>query len=217
MNEALKEEPLENAKVDTGMPTLDQVLLSGVKCKPPINFGVVAPGVYRSGYPDPSAYEFLRSDVKTIVTLVSNEMPPSYADLIRRSSIRHHVFDMAGTKKAAIPDQMMTSIISVVNNPANYPLLIHCNHGKHRTGCVVGVYRKTQGKTAGDAVLEYKAYAEPKARPTDIEYIMNFDISRVPARVQTEGKSEKRKVAGCSTVIIAVVIFVLVCMVIMAC
>ncbi len=50
---------------------------------------------------------------------------------------------MAGTKKEDIPIEMMRSIYAVVSDRENYPLLIHCNHGRHRTGCVVGVLRKS--------------------------------------------------------------------------
>jgi tyrosine-protein phosphatase SIW14 len=40
------------------------------------------------------------------------------------------VIDMQGTKKVEIPEAVMRSIMKVVLDDSNYPLLIHCNHGK---------------------------------------------------------------------------------------
>lgn len=93
---------------------------------------------------------------------------------MRKNGINHHVFDMRGTKKERIPDKTMKAILGLVLNEANHPLLIHCNHGKHRTGCVVGVVRILAGWDMGRIVAEYKSYAEPKVRECDIEYITGF-------------------------------------------
>jgi len=46
------------------------------------------------------------------------------------NGIKHHVFDMKGTKKEAIPVRVMKSILRLVLDRQNHPLLIHCNHGK---------------------------------------------------------------------------------------
>jgi tyrosine-protein phosphatase SIW14 len=84
---------------------------------------------------------------------------------------------MKGTKKEAIPLSTMKAILSIVLDKSNYPLLIHCNHGKHRTGCVVGVVRKVAGWDAESVVAEYKSYAEPKAREVDVTYLDDFQVS----------------------------------------
>jgi hypothetical protein len=46
------------------------------------------------------------------------------------NGIKHHVFDMKGTKKEAIPIQTMKAILRLVLDQRHHPLLIHCNHGK---------------------------------------------------------------------------------------
>ena len=58
---------------------------------------------------------------------------------------------------------------------SNYPLLIHCNKGKHRTGCIVGCLRKVQGESMAEVINEYHAYADPKARRLDENFIRDFD------------------------------------------
>jgi len=140
------------------------------------NFGVIEPGLYRSGYPQTEHYPFLKSlNIKTIVTLVSKELPEGYQAFIDENGITHRIFDMAGTKKQAISLDMMQEILEVVTNSDNYPLLIHCNHGKHRTGCVAGLVRKASQWGPSAIVQEYTRFASPKARETDIEYLTKFD------------------------------------------
>jgi hypothetical protein len=69
----------------------------------------------------------------------------------------------------------------------NYPLYIHCNQGKHRTGCVVACLRKIQGMPIEDVIAEYRVYSEPKARDGDMELIRSFDPEVVFKYAQTHG------------------------------
>lgn len=46
------------------------------------------------------------------------------------SGIRHRIVEMQGTKRVEIPDVVMNSIMEIALDKENYPLLIHCNHGK---------------------------------------------------------------------------------------
>ncbi|KAI8295988.1 hypothetical protein K4K61_001208 [Colletotrichum sp. SAR11_59] len=145
----------------------------------PINFGVVVPGVYRSSYPKPEDFGFIRNlGLKSIVTLVQkDDVDEPYTNFMSSNGIRHHVINMKGTKKEAIPLRTMKAILRLVLNRENHPVLIHCNHGKHRTGCVVGVVRKVTGWELTNIVDEYRTYAEPKVRENDIKYLTDFDLS----------------------------------------
>lgn len=66
-------------------------------------------------------------------TLVHKDFPAGYKAFLRKNDIKHHVFDMTGTKKATIPPELMKNILQLVMDQRNYPLLIHCNHGRVRT------------------------------------------------------------------------------------
>ncbi|KAF5231101.1 hypothetical protein FANTH_13526 [Fusarium anthophilum] len=147
----------------------------------PHNFGVVIPGVYRSSFPRSHDFEYIKGlGLKTIVTLVKKEeLDHDLETFVQREGIRQVVFNMKGTKKEAIPLGTMKAILSIVLDKSNYPLLIHCNHGKHRTGCVVGVVRKIAGWDAESVVAEYKSYAEPKARECDVNYLDDFQVSNL--------------------------------------
>ncbi|KAK3486380.1 tyrosine phosphatase family-domain-containing protein [Neurospora crassa] len=146
----------------------------------PKNFGVVVPGVYRSSFPQTEDYPFIEGlKLKTMVTLVQKDFPEGYNAFLSRNGIKHHVFDMKGTKKEAIPITTMKAILRLVLNQANHPLLIHCNHGKHRTGCVVGIVRRTLGWDVSNILEEYRSYAEPKVRETDVNYIQGFEMAQI--------------------------------------
>ncbi|KAL2265304.1 hypothetical protein VTJ83DRAFT_6404 [Remersonia thermophila] len=146
----------------------------------PVNFGVVVPGVYRSSFPKAEDYGFIKElKLKTIVTLVRKDFPEGYNEFLERNGIRHAVFDMKGTKKESIPITTMRSILSVVLDRRNHPLLIHCNHGKHRTGCVIGIVRKLSGWNISNIIREYCAFAEPKVRDCDIDYITAFELGNI--------------------------------------
>ncbi|KAL4727199.1 tyrosine-protein phosphatase siw14 [Fusarium chlamydosporum] len=145
----------------------------------PYNFGIVIPGVYRSSFPKSHDFEYIKGlGLKTIVTLVKkDDLDHDLDAFITSEGIQQVVFNMKGTKKEAIPLDTMKGIINVVLDKSNYPLLIHCNHGKHRTGCVVGVVRKITGWDAARVVAEYNNYAEPKARECDVTYLQGFEVS----------------------------------------
>jgi tyrosine-protein phosphatase SIW14 len=61
---------------------------------------------------------------------VQKDFPKGYDVFLQKNGIRHCVFDMKGTKKEAIPIKTMKSILRMVLDRRNHPLLIHCNHGK---------------------------------------------------------------------------------------
>ena len=62
--------------------------------------------------------------------MVQKDFPEGYDTFLSKNGIKHHVFDMKGTKKEAIPITTMKAILRLVLNTANHPLMIHCNHGK---------------------------------------------------------------------------------------
>lgn len=69
----------------------------------------------------------------------------------------------------------MGEILRKVLDRRNHPVLIHCNKGRHRTGCVVGAVRKLSGWSVDRIVREYTDYAQPKPRDCDIGYLAALD------------------------------------------
>ncbi|KAL5345907.1 tyrosine-protein phosphatase siw14 [Pseudogymnoascus australis] len=144
----------------------------------PRNFGTILPGIYRSGYPESEDYEFLRDlSLRTIVTLVDKDYPEGYQTFMQSNGINHVVIKMEGTKKVDIPQSVMNSILEVVMDRQNHPLLLHCNQGRHRTGCAVAVIRKVLGWSVESTLNEYTSFAHPKVRQVDVNYIRQFEVA----------------------------------------
>ncbi|PSR97327.1 tyrosine phosphatase family-domain-containing protein [Coniella lustricola] len=144
----------------------------------PINFGTVVPGVYRSSYPQEADYPFIKKlGLKTIVTLVDKAFPETFLPFMETNGIKHCHIVMEGTKKQTIPVKTMSTILEVIHDKRNHPLLIHCNQGRHRTGCVVAITRKLQNWKSDRILEEYKSYAHPKIRDGDVEYISAFQVT----------------------------------------
>lgn len=51
---------------------------------------------------------------------------------MRENGIRHVLINVEATKRADIPDATLHAILNIALDPANQPVLIHCNHGKVR-------------------------------------------------------------------------------------
>jgi tyrosine-protein phosphatase SIW14 len=145
---------------------------------PPTNFGAVLSGsVYRSQFPLPENFGFIKSlKLKTILTLVPEPYPKPYVQFLEDNSIRQVRIHVPANKEVMrIEATTMLQALGVVLDRKNYPLLIHCNKGKHRTGCVVGCFRKVLGESMESIIHEYHTYAGHKARKLDEEFIGRFD------------------------------------------
>ncbi|GMP53853.1 hypothetical protein CsSME_00019200 [Camellia sinensis var. sinensis] len=76
-----------------------------------------------------------------------------------------------------IPEDTIREALKVVLDEKNHPLLIHCNRGKHRTGCLVGCFRKLQRWCLSSVFDEYQRFAAAKSRVSDQRFMELFDAS----------------------------------------
>jgi tyrosine-protein phosphatase SIW14 len=146
----------------------------------PVNFQVIAPGLYRSSYPQYAHFNKLQDlELKTIVTLVPEALPLEYANFISSNGIMHHHIPILANKdpEKFTDAKTVNAVLSVMLDPANYPMLIHCNKGKHRTGCMTACFRKVTGWTLEACIAEYIRYSTPKDRPLDKVFIDRYDAS----------------------------------------
>ncbi|KAK5064938.1 hypothetical protein LTR84_000772 [Exophiala bonariae] len=146
----------------------------------PVNFGMIAPGLYRSSYPLYAHFEKLADlELKTIVTLVPEPLSFDYENFISTNGIIHHHIPILANKDPKIysTHETVLKVLNLMLDPTNYPMLIHCNKGKHRTGCMTACFRKVTGWTPDACVEEYEFYSKPKDRALDKVFIENFDAS----------------------------------------
>eukprot|EP00250_Pteridium_aquilinum_P010408 c19364_g1_i3 orf=276-1256(-) len=76
-----------------------------------------------------------------------------------------------------IPENVIREALKVVLDKRNRPVLIHCRKGKHRTGCLIGCFRKVQNYALTPIFDEYQRFAGTKARVSDQQFIELFDVS----------------------------------------
>ncbi|GAA5894823.1 protein-tyrosine phosphatase Siw14 family protein [Sporobolomyces salmoneus] len=144
---------------------------------PPENFAIVVPGIFRSSFPRKKNFGFLKSlGLKSVLTLIQDEYPQENLDFLEQEGIQLFQFPIPGNKEpfVHIPDDKIVAAMAVLLDTRNHPLLIHCNKGKHRTGCLVGVLRRLQTWSLTAIFDEYRRYSHPKSRQMDLQFIEAF-------------------------------------------
>ncbi len=121
------------------------------------NFGKVNENYYRGSQPDAAGFgELKRIGIKTVIDLRgdSREEAP---ELARRAGLQYVNIPLS-TKRPAT-DEQTAYFLKLVNDPANWPVYVHCKGGRHRTGEMTALYRITKdGWTADQAYQEMKKY-----------------------------------------------------------
>ncbi|KAB2075169.1 hypothetical protein ES319_A07G203100v1 [Gossypium barbadense] len=137
---------------------------------PPLNFAMVDNGVFRYLCPEP--------------------YPEANTEFLKSNEIRLFQFGIEGYKEpfVNIPEDTIREALNVVLDVRNHPVLIHCNRGKHRTGCVVGCLRKLQRWCLSSVFDEYQRFAAAKARVSDQRFMELFDVSSVPISFSCSNK-----------------------------
>lgn len=67
---------------------------------PPLNFAMVSPGIYRSGYPRPVNLEFLKTlRLKTIIYLCLEDYSESNREFCKKEDVTLLQYGMSGNKE----------------------------------------------------------------------------------------------------------------------
>ncbi|KAF2075218.1 hypothetical protein CYY_003479 [Polysphondylium violaceum] len=146
---------------------------------PPLNFSMVSRGVYRSGYPNKKNHPFLKKlGLKSILYLCPEEYSESNTNFMRKHGIKLLQYRIVGNKEpfVDIPDEYIRDALVDLLDVRNHPILIHCNKGKHRTGCLVGCLRKLQKWSYTYIFDEYRRFAGSKVRVLDQQFIELFNL-----------------------------------------
>lgn len=136
-----------------------QIFASGVQDSlAPIsieNFGKLNDNYYRGSQPTAGQFDELkRLGIKTIVDLRQDSIDGA-SEQARKAGLQYVNIPLT-TKRPATEDQT-ARFLNLVNDPANWPLFVHCKGGRHRTGEMTAIYRITHDGWSGD-----KAYEEMK-------------------------------------------------------
>src|SRR5438477_9096803 len=119
------------------------------------NFGRINDKYYRGAQPDRGDYSALASlGVKTVIDLTQDGRADEQG-MVERAGMKFYRIPLTTSDRPA--DAAVTRFLKLVNDPANQPVYVHCQGGRHRTGVMTAVYRMTQDGWSAD-----RAYAEMK-------------------------------------------------------
>ena len=113
---------------------------------------------------------------------------------VQNHSIERRRVDIAANKDCKIKttwDSLCEALL-IMMDATNYPLYIHCNQGRHRTGCVVACLRKVQRWPMKDIIAEYETYSNPKMRTADKDLVQSFDPEAVFVYARKHGRFDDR-------------------------
>jgi protein tyrosine/serine phosphatase len=158
-------------------------------------FRVVEPGIlYRSGQMSQAGLERVLNDygIRTVVTLrdpsVSGKEPDwGEEEFCRKLDI---TYIRIAPKRWGSPDggpapadAGVQTFLQVMDNPKNYPVLVHCFAGIHRTGAYIAVYRMEFEHCSNDrAIDELRAggYRNLDDEADVLGYLQNYRPRRSP-------------------------------------
>ena len=121
------------------------------------NFGRVNANYFRGAQPEGRDYADLRAlGVKTIIDF-TQDGDPSELGIVEGLGMKFFRIPMTTSRTPST--QQIQQFLAIVNNPANQPVYVHCQGGRHRTGVMTAVYRMTKdGWSANQAFAEMKRY-----------------------------------------------------------
>jgi uncharacterized protein (TIGR01244 family) len=120
------------------------------------NFGSINSNYFRGAQPTGRDYADLAAlGVKTLINLTSDDADASEQSMAERAGMKYVQIPM--TTRDVPTDAQLAEFLSIVNDPANQPVYVHCVGGRHRTGVMTAAYRMTHDGWSGE-----KAFAEMK-------------------------------------------------------
>jgi protein tyrosine/serine phosphatase len=121
------------------------------------NFGRVNANYYRGAQPEGRDYADLAAiGIQAVIDLTQD------GDSSEPSVVQHQgmkFFRIPMTTHETPSAEKLGQFLKLVNDPANQPVYVHCQGGRHRTGVMTAVYRMTNDHwTADRAFGEMKQY-----------------------------------------------------------
>jgi tyrosine-protein phosphatase SIW14 len=122
------------------------------------NFGKINEKYFRGGQPEGGDYtDLAKFGIRTVINLTSHDAEENEKEMVEKAGMKYVQIPM--TTHESPTDGKLNQFLTLVNDPTNQPVYVHCVGGKHRTGVMTAVYRMTQdGWTADRAYQEMKDY-----------------------------------------------------------
>ena len=121
------------------------------------NFAQVNDHYYRGSQPTADQFaELKRLGIKTVIDLREDYKKDEETSV---RDLGMNFFRIPLKTRVAATEEQTAFFLGLVNDPANWPVYVHCKGGRHRTGAMTGIYRITHdGWTADQVWEEMKKY-----------------------------------------------------------
>ncbi len=121
------------------------------------NFGRINDNYYRGAQPDGGDFADLAAlGIKTVIDLTKDGRSEEQA-IVERLGMKFYRIPMTTSDRPS--DAAVARFLKLVTDPAQQPVYVHCQGGRHRTGVMTAVYRMRQdGWTADEAYAEMKRF-----------------------------------------------------------
>jgi protein tyrosine/serine phosphatase len=151
------------------------------------NFGRIDDHYFRGAQPKNHDYEDLaRFGIKSVITLTNSDTDPNEEAIVKKSGMKYYQIPMESHTPPTASE--LAEFLTIVNDPANQPVYVHCAAGKHRTGIMTAIYRLTKHRwTADQAYKEMQKYKfglalfHPKLKNFVYDYYEQ--LSQTPTRL----------------------------------
>ncbi len=157
------------------------------------NFARVNASYFRGAQPVGRDYADLAAlGVKLVINLTGSDAAVDEKAMVEQNKMRSVQIPMT-TNDPPTTAQLET-FLSLVADPANQPVYVHCVGGRHRTGVMTAVYRMiTNGISGKDAFKEMKQfkYGPDFLHPEFKAFVQDFDAKAVAttlAKSQRQGE-----------------------------
>ena len=156
------------------------------------NFGRISDTYFRGAQPKGRDYADLAAiGVKTVIDL-TKDGDRSEPAAVQRTGMRF--FRIPMTTHNVPTEADLARFLQIVDDPANQPVYVHCQGGRHRTGVMTAVFRMTNDGWSPDrAFAEMKQYKfgadflHPEFKSFVYDYAADLAHAAVAAQVKTRG------------------------------
>jgi tyrosine-protein phosphatase SIW14 len=98
----------------------------------------------------------------------------------RASGMRYLAVPLPGFGRPRL--EQIEQVLAIINDPANWPVFVHCKHGEDRTGTVAACYRISHdGWTAEQALKEAKRHGMSRFQFGMKDFIKDYYRDQKPA------------------------------------
>jgi tyrosine-protein phosphatase SIW14 len=175
------------AQTSTGAASLASIRID--------NFGRINDQYYRGAQPDGRDYDDLAAlGVRTVVDLTRDGRSDEEAQ-VEHAGMKFYRIPLTTSDQPAA--SAVTEFLDIVNDPANQPVYVHCQGGRHRTGVMTAVYRMTEDSWSAD-----RAYDEMKrfhfegfpSHPTLKNFVYSYCAQMKPTAAANQPAAAKSAV-----------------------